>query len=234
MKQTVVRALLTAEEELPLWKELWLYFYDTYFTDETVYEHLNMGSGSLISVRNIILGLFVGLTLASFAAVFNKRVLGGFVRILLREECLSPETGKTLPELNYADKLIIRYAVRHSVTLRRVVKCREEEEYLQSMEELRESYAERRREDPSLPKRFRQKSFRIDPDAHHFYIPEEMKYMADVKFEQKGTTWLCAVLFVVVMLVALIAVMMVLPHILSLVNEFVCSFASSTPDNVLT
>ena len=42
------------------------------------------------------------------------------------------------------------------------------------------------------------------------------------------------VTFVVVMLVALIAVMMVLPYILSLVNEFVGGFSSSNPGNVLS
>ena len=227
-------ALRTYDENMPLWKELWLYFMDTYFYNETAYEHLNMDGSSFSAVRNIVIGVLIGLCFAGFAAVFNKRVLGGFVRVLLREECLSQETGKSLPELNYADKLIIRYAVRHSVSLRRVVKCREEEEYLRSMEELQANYPERRREDPSLPRRFRQKPFRIDPDVHHFYIPEDMKYMADVKFEQKGTTWLGAVLFVVVMLVALIAVMMVLPYILSLVNEFVGGFSSSNPGNVLS
>ena len=221
MKQRVLTALTAAEEELPLWKELWYYFYETYFTDEAVYEHLNMGGGSLISVRNIIVGLFIGLAVASFAVVFNKRVLGGFVRLLLWEECLSGETGKSLPELNCADKLILRRAVGNSVNLRRVVKCREEEEYLRAQEQ-----------DGTKGKG---RGFRVDPDHHHFYIPEEMKYMADIKFEQKGTTWLGAILFVVIMAVALVAVLMVLPQILTLLNDFVGSLggAASTASNTL-
>ena len=181
-------------------------------------------------MRNIIIGIFLGLCVASFAVVINKRVLGGFVRLLLANECLSPEAGKTLPELNYADKLLIRSAVRRSTNLRRVVRCREEEEHKARMEEAEAGYAERRAADPSLPKRFRPTAFRVDPDAHHFYIPEEMKYTADVKFEQKGTTWLSAVVFVVVMLVAMVAVLMVLPRILSLVNDFVGGFSSSSGD----
>ena len=203
------------------------------FVALAAYENLNMEGGSLISVQSIVIGLFIGMTLAGFGAVFNKRVLGGFVRLLLKEECLSPEVGKTLPELNYADKLVLRYAVRRSVTLRRVVRCREEEEYLRQMAEMQEHYAEHRAEDPSLPKRFRQKPFRVDPDAHHFYIPEDLKYTAEVKFEQKGTTWLGAILFVILMAAACVAVLQVLPYILGLVDELASGFSSSDSGNIL-
>ncbi|MBE6546101.1 MAG: hypothetical protein E7668_01505 [Ruminococcaceae bacterium] len=218
--------VLAAEQGLSLWQELWQYFYETYFTDETVYEHLNMGGGSLISVRNIIFGLFFGLVVAGFAVVFNKRVPGGFVRLLLKEACLSPETGRTLPELNSAHKLYIRYAVRRSVSLRRVVKCREEEDYLAEEAAEEEAYAKRREEDPSLPKHRRVKPFRIDPDRHHFYIPEEMKYTAEIKFEKKGTTWWGAVCFAVIMLIVFVLVLVALPQILEVLNDFVGSIGA--------
>ncbi len=202
----LVALTAAAEEELPLWKELWYLFYDSVFGDQTYYEYLDMGTGSLISVRLIIVGIFLGLAAGSFVAVFNKQVLGGFVRKLLREECLSPETGKTLPELNYAAKLTIRRAVRRSVALRRVVRCREEEDF----------YAEQER-NPSKKKI----EFRVNPDHHHFFIPEEMKYMADVKFEAKGTTWRSAIAFSFLMVVLMVVLLTFLPNILSLLNDFI-------------
>lgn len=230
----ILATLSAAEEEKPIWKILWDTFYETYFTDNSVYENLNLGRGSLISVRYIILGLFIGLTIASFAAVFNKRVLGSFVRKLLREECLSPDTGKTLPELRCAGKLFIRYGVKRGVNLRRVVRCREEEEYIAEITKAQEEYEQKRKDDPSLPKKFKAAPFAIDPDRHHFYIPEEMKYMADIKFDAKGTTWIAAVMFVVVMFIALIAVMMVLPQLLELLNEFAGGIEqSAAPDNIV-
>ncbi|MBQ9086678.1 MAG: hypothetical protein IJY47_05775 [Clostridia bacterium] len=228
MKFEVLTLLTTPEEEQPLWKEIWSAFYETYINDSTQYEHLDIGSGSLISVRTIIFGLFIGLTLASFGAVFNKRVLGGFVRRLLREECLSPETGKTLPELGIADKLWIRRAVRKSVSLRRVVRCREEEEALSAQESAEDADKGHR------SSRRRSAAFRVDPDQHHFYIPEDMKYLADVKFEQKGTTWLGAILFIFVMIAALIALLVALPYILEIVNDFVGAVKpSSGSENIL-
>ena len=46
MKLQILTALATAEEELPLWKELWVYFYNTYFTDETSFRCGISSSGS--------------------------------------------------------------------------------------------------------------------------------------------------------------------------------------------
>ena len=74
----------------------------------------------------------------------------------------------------------------------------------------------------------------MDPDAHHFYIPEEMKYTADVKFEKKGSTWLGAILFVAVAIVIGFVLLLVLPYLLSLLNDFVGAFQSGGSDQILT
>ena len=63
------------------WENVW-----NYLTDNGTYDHLNMDGSALISVRLIIVGLFIGVGVAAFVSVFNKRILGGFVRKLLREE----------------------------------------------------------------------------------------------------------------------------------------------------
>ena len=60
-----IRAL--AEQSQTLWEELWAYFRDRYFTldIEGRYEHLDLGTGTLLSLRNIIVGIFVGIILAA-------------------------------------------------------------------------------------------------------------------------------------------------------------------------
>lgn len=214
----VIKSLtvFAADAEPSFWKEAW----DALFSDGTQYEYLGNGAGSLTSLRLIIVGLFLGLALASFGAVFNKRVLGGFVRKLLRSEALSAEQAKTLSELGYDKRLFVRYGVRRGVTLRRVVRCREEEAYEEEMRQAREAYEAKRKEDPSLPK-WKEKPFCVDPNAHHFYIPEELKYMAEIKFEAKGTTWFGACMFVVLLLIFLVAIFAALPYILSILNDWV-------------
>ena len=68
--------------------------------------------------------------------------------------------------------------------------------------------------------------------ADSFFIPEKMKYTADIKFEKKGSTWLGAIIFAVIMLVVFIVAMVALPYLLNLLNDMVGGF-SSTPDNIV-
>ncbi len=229
MKWICNGALSAASGNASFLEKLWDAFYTTFIAGETTYENLNIGEGSMMSVKNLIIGLFIGLSIAGFSAVFNKRVLGSFVRKLLYEECLSPESAKTLGELGYLKNSSIRYGVTRGVNLRRVVRCREEEEALEEETKAREEYEKKREEDPSLPKYeklHKDKSFKVDATNHHFYIPAEMKYMADVKFEQKGTTWLSAVAFVIAMMIFLVVVLLALPYILELLNDLVGAFSS--------
>lgn len=222
----------TAEElEMPLWKELWYYFYETYINPSVYYENLGADSRTMLSVRLMILGLFIGIAIAAFAAVFNKRVLGGVVRRLLKADALSPDSALTLAELGYSGG-IIGLAVKKSTSLRRVVKCREEEEYDEKLKEKRKEYAERKKNGDKLPK-FKETPYKINTLTDAFYIPEKMKYMADVKFEKKGTTWLGAILTVVVLAVVFVALMVALPSIFELLNSIAGEIGSSENTKIL-
>ncbi len=222
----------TAEElEMPLWKELWYYFYNTYINPTEYYENLGADSSTMLSVRLMILGLFIGISIAAFAAVFNKRVLGEVVRRLLKAEALSPDRALTLAELGYSGG-IVGLAVKKSTSLRRVVKCREETEYDEKLSEKRKEYAERRKNGEKLPK-FKEIPYKINTLTDSFYIPEDMKYMADVKFEKKGTTWLGAILTVVVLAILFVALMVALPQIFELLDDVAGSIGAKENTKIL-
>ena len=210
--------LLKAGAEQPLIEELWEYFVDTYVNNDTVYENLNFGG--LFSVQTLVIGIFIGLAVAAFAAVINKQINGAFVARLIDSGCLSPESAKTLPELDSADKLTIRYGLSRGVNLRRVVRCREEEEDIAECRKKEAEYAEMRLSNPKLPKNFTPKPFKVAPDLHHFYIPEDMRITAEIKFSRKGNSIWSAVLWSAVILVALVALIVFLPNILNLLDEF--------------
>ena len=233
MKNLFFALSATTAEELgmPLWKELWYYFYETYINPSVYYENLGADSRTMLSVRLMILGLFIGIAIAAFAAVFNKRVLGGVVRRLLKADALSPDSALTLAELGYSGG-IIGLAVKKSTSLRRVVKCREEEEYDEKLKEKRKEYAERKKNGDKLPK-FKETPYKINTLTDAFYIPEKMKYMADVKFEKKGTTWLGAILTVVVLAVVFVALMVALPSIFELLNSIAGEIGSSENTKIL-
>ena len=92
--------MLLSESEPSLWEELWTYFNDKYFSVELgQYENIEIGTGTLLTFRNIILGLFAGLVIAAAFASYDKNRLGGFVRKMIREDCLWPEKARTLAEL---------------------------------------------------------------------------------------------------------------------------------------
>jgi hypothetical protein len=209
-------------------------FWGDFFTDlyaYAYYPNLNMDTDSMIFIKNLILGIFIGLCIAAFGMVYNKRVLGKFVRALLREECLSKESAKTLSQLGVMQNYAIRNAVRKSVNLRRVVRCREEEEFLAEQEKLRLEFEESAKGDKKAS--FREEKFEIDTANDHFYIPEEMKYMADVKFESRGTTWLGAILFVIIMAIVFVALIIFLPDIFQMLDSFAGGFSSMGKNNIL-
>lgn len=211
-----------SEQEMPLIKELWLYFYDTYLNSSVYYEHLNIDTGKMLSIRIIILGLYVGIAIASFAAVFNKRVLGGIVRRLLSNECFSPESAKTLDELGYGNNFIIYLAVAKSTSLRRVVKCREELEFDKRSALEREEHEKSGAKNKRLSKR-KETEYKTDAYSDSFFIPEEIKYTAEIKFNGKGSTWLGAVILTLVMTVAFFVTMVALPYVFGILNDFVGS-----------
>ena len=205
----------------------WASFRETFLTSG---HYENLGSNSLISIPLIVVGLFVGIALAFVATVFTKRVLGELVRKLLAEKVFSSEEAKTLSELSLEKNIFLRRAVKGNVSLRRVVHCREEDEYYQDSEEAVEAEIslpdesealEITEETPKRIKKPKKKPFRVNPKLHHFYIPEEYRDMASVKFDKKGTSWSKMIILLVILLVALILFLLFLPSLMEILNGFV-------------
>ncbi len=209
---------------------IWTSFRDAFLTEGT-YE--NLSSDSMLSLLPwIVIGMFVGIAIAFVITVFTKRVLGEMVRKLLVDEVLSAETAKSLEELGFTKSFFLHRAVRGNVSLRRVVRCREEEEFLLASEEEIAAYEEARKNDPSLKKRKKMKEFRVDPKTHHFYIPEECRNMASVKFDQKGTSIGALIFWLVLLLIFLIVLLIALPWIMKMIDSFVGTMkTAATPTN---
>lgn len=228
-------SFLTAQEP-SLWQELWNHFSDKYFAPENVYyPNLNMDASSVAMIRNIVIGLLIGVIIASFAVVIDKRVLGAFVCKLIEQECFSPEQAKRLCDLGFDEKYVIRNGVRRGTNLRSVVRCREEDEHNEQIARQRELYEQRRAEDPSLP-RFVEVSYQVNSDADHFYIPEEKRYSADMRFDKRGTTWVVFVGVIIVSFLLFIGFLFALPEILEFLDALVESVEHSSMGggNVLT
>lgn len=215
-------------EETTIWEDLLDHISDLYNGVDGSYENLGLGSNSMISVSAIVLGLFLGIVIACIAMAYNKQVLGGFVRKLIISECNGAQSAKELSELGYLKNPFIRSAVQNSVNLRRVVKCVEEDEFYKQQSAEREAYEKKRADEPSLPK-FKDREYRVDASSDHFYVPEQSRDIAERKFYAKGSSWLTTVIAIVVLCIAFFLLLIFLPEILRMADEFVGSLKSNDP-----
>ena len=190
-----------------------------YFNEAVQFENMG-GTGGLVSLPLVVIGLFIGAAIAVVSSVYNRKVLGDFVRTLIREGCNSPENARDLEYLNYIYKDSIRMAVKRGTNLRRVVKCREEEEHNAKMAALQAEYEEKLAAGEQVEK-FKPTEYVPNPYLDHFYIPEELRYTAEIKFDKKGSSWLGAVIGIAVILVLMVAVLLLLPQVLKFVDNFI-------------
>ena len=202
-----------------LWEEIWEYLYNAWFSPNALYlENINLGTDPMARVRMIVFGLFFGVVIASFIIVIDKRVLGKFICKLLDEDCTSPDKAKTLYELGFGVNYTIRNSVRRGTTIRNVVKCVEEEEYIAKSNERRAEYEKKRAEDPSLPA-FKELEYKVDADRDRFYIPEAKKGAASMRFEKKGTNWGVLTLVIVISAICFLLLLFLIPEILKLLDD---------------
>lgn len=87
------------------------------------YENIAFGANAGTTVRNLIFAFAVGVVIAAGAAVYTKRVPGGFVRRLLRMGATSPEQATTLLESGYFRSVGVRWDLARGGSLAKLV-CR--------------------------------------------------------------------------------------------------------------
>ena len=209
--------------EPSLIEELWDFYKDKYFTPQFGdYEHIEIAESSLVSLPMVAIAAVIGMCIAAIAAIFNKRYLGDFVRTLISAEALSPETAQTLEQLGYLKNTTIRSSLKNGTTLRRVIKCVEEEQYYDAMKKKREEF-EQTNTDPKA--KFKEIPYNMDVSTAHFYIPEDLKYTAELKFEKKGTDWLSFVLVLVGSIVLALLIIWAVPELLQMTDNFLGMFS---------
>lgn len=208
---------LSAQGDTSFFEDVWNYLYDVYLRSEGSYHNLGLEKMPLFSIRLTVLGIFLGMIIACVAMAYHKKVLGGIVRTLIAKECLSPESAMTAEELGYKKNFLKKNALEHSVSLRSLVKCVEEEEFLAAQSEEKALHDQKREEDSSL-KKYKTREYVIDANSDRFYIPEDKRIRAEIKFEKKGSGWVTTVVAILLVLILFFAVLLVLPQILTYID----------------
>ncbi len=162
-----------------------------------------------------VIGIYIGIIIASLCMYYNRHVLGALVRRLDAEGCDSPETAKTLDALGFGKNIFIKISLAIGGTLRRVV-----------------AFA------PIDPTRIggiiayaslNKERYRIKDDP--IYLPAEKHDSALNRFRTKGSGWLSVLLTVVLGLVAVILIMKLAPYVVGLIDGMLAG-SESTPNVV--
>ena len=154
----------------------------------------------------IIAAVFCGFLLGLFLSYYNKTYIGETVRRLIRAGAHAKESAKTLGELGLKPSFLRKNSLKDCRLLRKYVELSDADG----------SFPEKDTADSAAQK----KRTEYDFEKMRMYIPEEKKYTADVRFEQKrkiSPAWLAilALLIVIVCVACVIAA----PHIFRIIDN---------------
>ena len=192
---------------------VWNYLYEAYIEMDGSFG----GSDTLVTVGMVVLGLYIGSVIACVIMTYNRQLLGTAVRKMLSMDITSRENAKTVEELGYKKNFFIRSLFRDSDSLRRVIKCVEEDDFYADQEKEREELEEARKENKKLRK-FKTKIYRADIDNDHFYIPQDLHDLAERRFNKKGSTWVSMIFAIIALTVIFVALLFFLPWFFGLLG----------------
>ena len=207
-------------EELAAWYEnsvfgeLASYFKETYFSPRFgAYNNFDVTQQAASMIVTIIVALIIGCIIAAFITVFYRRIVGDFVKTLIKKEAFNPENALTLYEIGGFRSVFLRSQLCRGVFLRKVVFCCEEQAFLNAAKE------------GSANAKSKDVAYKIDFTKDRFYIPYDLKDRAEIRFENRGSGWLTVVLTVILAPVFGGLLCRYLPNILQFVDSMITFFA---------
>lgn len=211
----------------------------SFFTIEARdYQNFSFDADARTMVRNLILAFCIGILLAALYSLYQKQVPGAIVRAILREKALSPDSAKTAEELGISKNPLMRYELQHNTVLKRLVHTVGEEKD-QTPPQSSAPASETSDATPDTPacEDTPTDAPACDPDpvpaqdpaptrddtfAHtpaRYYIPEELKYRAETRFDTKGSGPLSILLTIGITVIIGIALIRFLPGLLGIVDN---------------
>ena len=168
----------------------------SFFTIEArEYANFTLDAAARSTLRNVILAFCIGILLASLYTLYQKLVPGGIVRAILKAQAHTPEAAKTLAELGLDKNPLYGFELRHNAMLNKTV-------------------ARATAQDKDAPEAERDE----DDAKERLYIPEELKYRAELRFDKKGNGVAGLVLTAVLTVALAILLIKLMPAVLSMVD----------------
>ena len=213
-------------------KEFLDYFSTRYFSVQLgTYENFAVSAGTGALVRNIILALAAAIIVAACVTAYTRVSMGAFVRRLISEGALSPDDAKTLLELGYFRDPSIRRALSRASALRMVVRRVGDglpdpaENGGESGEADAADVSEN--EDVEVQNiaenapRMQINDEKIDFTTARFYIPEALRYRAEIRFDPKGSGWRSAILISIFAVVVAAVLCFFVPELIQFADNII-------------
>ena len=165
------------------------------------YAHFSFDASARTALRNVILAFCIGILLASLYMLYQKLVPGNIIRAILRAEAHSSESAKTLTELGLDKNPLYRFELRRNAVLGKMVLRASEQGSDKSESETAS------------------KDAKSATQEERFYISEEDKYRAEIRFDKKGNGVAGLVLTAALTVVLAILLIKLIPAVLGMVDN---------------
>ena len=168
----------------------------------------------VITLNIIIWGIYAGLVIACAAAVRKRNLASAIVSRLLDAGADSPDTAVTLAEAGIGRgriKSALR-SLKSGTVLSRYVICADRDRFTSPLTGARAKLAKLF----SLPT----ETEKLTPDAR-FFIPEENRITAEVRFKKKPTKWWVVLIFAAALAAVMVFISKAIPQLLSMLDDTV-------------
>lgn len=172
-------------------------------------------SDPVLTLDLIVWSVFAGFIIAGVAALYNKRLIGNYVRELIKRGALSPETALTLAETGYAKNVFVRGALKNGSTLRKLVSCAEEDGVRAVVPPPKNKAAKVVRAVLGEP----EPKIITDVDSSHFYVAERLRDRALIRYEKKGTDAFTFIATVIISLIIALLALKYVPKLLTALDD---------------
>lgn len=154
---------------------------------------------TLSSTELIVWSIFLGILIGACSIFYNKRLVGAFVRALISSSATDRGSAKSLADLGFEKNIFVRHALRDGSVLRKMV-WEADDNYTVDASGIR----------------FSARTAKMDINTARFYIDEENRIKADMRYSAKGTDVITLVMTVVVFFVVAYALLLFIPYITEL------------------
>ena len=187
------------------------------FSQSTYYHNFSTDSPTL-SLTVIMWGICIGLAVGAVVFAFSRHAASKLIDKLIKNECNTKESAQTVAALSQKPTRALRRKLRDDETLRKYVRiancdeCRIENNKNSFLNKL---YRFFRKED--IPASY-------DLEKALLYIPDDVKYTAETRYESKGSPIVSSIIVCVIFAIVALGLTYFMPMLLEMLDSAITAY----------